>query len=126
MEAKELKPTDLMVGDLVKWKDRYVQIATISGIVYSFGHIAVELAHCGRGFIEKHDLKSILPIPLTIEVLKTNRFEHYKETNTYVLQTTTASIILLWDYWYKCFCWHEAKIRYVHELQHILRMILFL
>lgn len=97
-----MKPTDLQIGDWVKWKDRYVQIAAISGIVYSFGHIDVELAHCGDGLIERHDLKSISPIPLTPEILKNNGFKEYEEDyhNEYVCEmwdeTSYYEIVISW------------------------------
>lgn len=69
-----MKPEELMVGNWVLWKNKPVQIAQISGIKYSFGHIDVELAHCGSGFLESHDIKSISPIAITPEILEKNGF----------------------------------------------------
>lgn len=74
MEEKEMKAEELQIGDWVLWKNKPVQIAQISGIKYSFGHIDVGLAHCGSGFLESHDIKSISPIPITPEILKKNGF----------------------------------------------------
>lgn len=68
-----MRAEELMVGDWVIWKNRQVQIASVSGIVYSFGQIDVVLAHCNDdNLLEKHDIKSVSPIPLTPEILEKN------------------------------------------------------
>jgi hypothetical protein len=70
-----MKAEELMVGDWVMWKNRQVQIARVSGIVYSFGQIDVVLAHCNDdNLLETHDIKSVSPIPLTPEILEKNGF----------------------------------------------------
>ena len=70
-----IKAEELQVGDWVLWKDKFVQIAAISGIKWSFGQIDVTLAHCNDDkLLETHDIKSISPIPLTIEILEKNGF----------------------------------------------------
>lgn len=72
-----MKAEELMVGDWVMWKNRQVQIASVSGIVYSFGHIDVVLAHCNDDkLLENHDIKSVSPIPLTPEILEKNGFKN--------------------------------------------------
>lgn len=105
MEAKELMISDWVID---KSKKAQVTSLTCDGIIETTASIS--------------NIEVVKPIPLSPEILKANGFEYFKGTSSYVLQTTTASITLLWDYWYKCFCWHEAKIRNVHELQHALRM----
>lgn len=147
-----MRADELMVGDWVKWKDKYVQIATISGIVYSFGHIDVELAHCGSGLIERHDLKSVSPIPLTKEILEKNGFYFGYTSNEEDLASNTIAQLSEED---KGWVWDEGdgSIKvilpnesdggmiiiddqsfdrhlslvynnevYVHELQHLLRL----
>ena len=152
MNKSKLKSTDFMVGDWVQWKDKYVQIAAISGIVYSFGHIDVELAHCGSGLIERHDLKSISPIPLTHSILEANGFEEEEtdEDNVYTLNkcddtgyyeieihwidsydngAADAFNHVQWDECWKINIESEGsynkgwcKTIYFHELQHALRL----
>jgi len=131
-----MKPTDLMVDDWVKWKDKYVQIATISGIVYSFGHIDVEIAHCGSGFVERHDLKSISPIPLTSEILERNGFETTPSSWEMEINDIVIVIVKIQDEYLlsisepycdgitKGYKWtfHDLTISYVHQLQHAFRV----
>lgn len=71
-----MKAEELMIGDWVYWKGKPVQIAQISGIKYSFGHIDVVLAHCNdNNILETHDIKSIKPIPINPEFLELNGFK---------------------------------------------------
>ena len=68
-----INANELMVGDWVMWKNRQVQIARVGGIVYSFGHVDVTIAHCNdENLLETHDIKSVSPIPLTEEILEKN------------------------------------------------------
>jgi hypothetical protein len=70
-----MKANELMVDDWVLWKGKPVQVASVSGVKYSFGQIDVTLAHCNdKKILETHDIKSIQPIPLTPEILEKNGF----------------------------------------------------
>lgn len=120
-----MKPTDLMIKDWVLWKNRYVQIARISGIVYSFGHIDILLAHCndvGDG-IETHDISKISPIPLTTEILEKNGWVRTEYCHEYhdgknIIQSRLP------------YMWisinginiEAFKCEYVHQYQHLLRL----
>ena len=120
-----MKPTDLMIKDWVLWKNRYVQIARISGIVYSFGHIDILLAYCndvGDG-IETHDISKISPILLTPEILEKNGWERNGifmekriDENTNLSWTDICGSVLSQGKYYMCDC------NYVHTLQHALRL----
>ena len=124
-----MKANELMVDDWVLWKDKPVQIARVSGVVYSFGHIDVTLAHCGNGVLETHDIKSISPIPLTPEILEKNGFNNviwqgeaswsYHENEVYVCISGRSGGIKHFGYngW-------DSKIAIfsVHELQHALKL----
>lgn len=125
-----MKATELMIGDWVKWKDKYVQIATISGVVYSFGHIDVELVHCGSGLIERHDLKSVSSIPLTKEILEKNGFElrdgffYHRiddKPHHYDFKLKNGGVFTSEGYTLECGIYH-LTIRCVHDLQHALRL----
>jgi hypothetical protein len=70
-----MEANKLMVDDWVLWKGKPVQVASVSGVKYSFGQIDVTLAHCNdKKILETHDIKSIQPIPLTPEILEKNGF----------------------------------------------------
>ena len=73
-----MKPEELMIGDWVMWNGKPVQVASVSGVKYSFGQIDVTLAHCSdEKILETHDIKSIQPIPITPEILEKNGFVKY-------------------------------------------------
>ena len=125
-----MKANELMIGDWVLWKNKPVQIARVSGVVYSFGHIDVTLAHCGDGILETHDIKSISAIPLTPEILKKNGFE-YNEGGTGMYGVEIVPHYLRDDVPFEVFCdgepfaiWFKdpINIKYVHQLQHALRL----
>lgn len=144
-----MKPEELMVGDWVKWKDRYVQIARVSGVVYEFGHIDITLAGCNdSGILESHDIKSILPIPLIPEILEKNGFEvngipkdfeidedgdWYDDTFVWSRQVTPYEKDIVSVYMddpnnffvevFAQYCHADGiHVKYVHELQHALRL----
>jgi len=114
MEANEL-----MVGDWVLWKNKKVQIARVGGIVYSFGHIDVTLAHCNdEGLLETHDIKSISPIPLTEEILK-NNFPDPTDGLTWFPEEGGFNCH---TYVPKCEINAFGLFKYVHQLQNALRL----
>lgn len=116
---------ELMVGDWVLWKDKPVQIARVSGVVYSFGHIDVTLAHCGSGVLETHDIKSISPIPLTTEILEKNEIDTVFKTRYkgfYLEYHAEVGMIMLYVYNNGSFQPTGVGFKYVHELQHALRL----
>lgn len=61
-----MKIQELRIGNKVSFKDTVVEIAGVSGIVYSFGAIDVTIFRGGK--TEMHDLKTLSPIPLTEEM----------------------------------------------------------
>lgn len=119
------------------WKGKPVQIAQISGIKYSFGHIDVELAHCGSGFIERHDIKSISPIAITPEILLMNGFkrnemylttdfEWAKDGVDIYITTFDGDIVVDMENNFKEMIGanrlHHCEIKYVHQLQQAMRL----
>ena len=116
-----MKLTDLMIKDWVLWKNRYVQVVRISGIVYSFGHIDTLLAHCndvGDG-IETHDISKISPIPLTTEILEKNGW--WFDTEDTWRHDEVNFTIEKWNGRYQCYDVNQIKLDSVHELQRALR-----
>lgn len=114
-----MKAEELMVGDWMMWKNRKVQIAGVSGIVYSFGQIDVVLAHCNDDkLLEKHDIKSVSPIPLTEEILEknfpnpTDGLSWFPEEGGFNCHTYVPN----------CEINAFGLFKYVHELQHALRL----
>lgn len=110
MEAKEL-----MIGDWVKCTDPIpMQITAIDSwdmVVEDQEGLKVEIG----------DLQ---PIPLTEEMLMLNGFEKYPWDNSAV-QFVFLDEEALIHYGSGIFCYKEntsIKIKYVHELQHLLRL----
>ena len=143
-----MKANELMIGDWVFRKNRYVQIADISGVVFSFGQVYVTLADCNDDkLLETHDIKSISPIPLTPEILEKNGWYHGKFDGSYgrkamrldgpykdklpdgvdnALSFAQWSIDEKFEYHLlDVYLWKGSVhlwIEYVHELQHIFRL----
>lgn len=114
-----MKAEELMVGDWVMWKNRQVQIVRVSGIVYSFGQIDVVLAHCNDdNLLETHDIKSVSPIPLTEEILKKN-FPDPTDGLTWFPEEGGFNCH---TYVPKCEINAFGLFKYVHDLQHVLRL----
>ena len=119
-----MKPTDLMLGDWVLWKNRYVQIVRTCAVVYSFGHRDVWLAHCNDdNDVECHDMSTISPIPLTPEMLVKNgwketqywhEYQDGKNTIQCCLPDMRGRINGIEIEHFKC--------EYVHQYQHLLRL----
>ena len=130
-----MKPEELQIGDWVCWKGKPVQIAQISGIKYSFGHIDVELAHCGSGFLERHDIKSISPIPITSEILLKNGFEKVENSGGFSLYRKDENGFAMYHIHYHHHYYLDidgyirgistfegVNIQYIHQLQQALRL----
>lgn len=114
-----MKANELMVGNWVLWKNKKVQIARVSGIVYSFGHIDVTLAHCNDdNLLESHDIKSVSPIPLTEEILEKN-FPDPTDGLTWFPEEGGFNCH---TYVPKCEINAFGLFKYVHQLQNALRL----
>ena len=108
-----------MVGNWLLWKNKKVQIARVSGIVYSFGQIDVVLAHCNdEHLLEMHDIKSISPIPLTEEILEKN-FPDPTDGLTWFPEEGGFNCH---TYVPKCEINAFGLFKYVHQLQNALRL----
>lgn len=115
-----MEATELMIGDWVfnKHHKKYIQITPYD----FFNH-----AHLPSG--EKYfvsELKVISgrdfePIPLTPEILELNGF-HHEDFGYSLVTTDDKSFLLLGVFSGGTYLWHEAKIYYVHELQHAFRI----
>ena len=122
-----MKIQELRIGNKVSFKDTVVEIAGVSGIVYSFGAIDVTIFRGGK--TEMHDLKTLSPIPLTEDILLKSGFELSDRD---------------WDYWDPkeelSFCMsifgdglffsagegitlNKYPIEYVHQLQNMFYVI---
>ena len=132
-----MKAEELMIGDWVLWKNKPVQIAEISGIKYSFGHIDVVLAHCNDdNLLESHDIKSIEPIPITPSILEKNGFMEYryrqgdwffvienKENETLAIVSYGTSHRLEIESWDDLIgSFERGGIKYIHQLQQAMRL----
>ena len=136
-----MKAEELMIGDWVKISSQFAQI-------YDVGHNTI-----GVQFSDGYDVfepKSIEPIPLTVEILKSNGFDlngisedlvpaedRDFSDDTYVWQAgkfeddTVVRVCVYFDYRYNdCIVELETpnittesiRLKYVHQLQHALRL----
>ena len=129
-----MEANKLMVDDWVLWKGKPVQVASVSGVKYSFGQIDVTLAHCNdKKLLETHDIKSIQPIPLTPEILEKNGFvEINDDEKWYKMQLLEENDFVglekFEDYGFVFASVvfpnliNHLSINYVHELQHALKL----
>ena len=129
-----MKATDLMIGDWVLWKTRNVQIVRTCALVYSFGHRDVWLAHCNDdNNVECHDMSTISPIPLTPEILEKNGFCFVKSSDRdtawngwWIYKGLELAVCCLdrnanWPCYINIID-SNIKCKYVHQLQHALRL----
>jgi hypothetical protein len=126
-----MKANELMVDDWVLWKGKPVQVASVSGVKYSFGQIDVTLAHCNdKKLLETHDIKSIQPIPLTPEILEKNGFVK-QDDGWYKITLEENNLVGVQNF--ENVSWifgaivfpnliDHLGINYVHELQHALKL----
>lgn len=136
MKANELKVTDLMVGDWVSCQIngievKYVRIAslnktTMNGIpsdFIEFDKVMIDMLH---GSYYQVDVASIHPIPLTSEILKKNGLAndpygcHFKEDEYMMLEISVEEEGIYWTINYNEY--GVLKLKYVHQLQHALRL----
>lgn len=114
---------ELMLGDWVIRKNVPDEKLTVVAINLITKLVALDLD--GRGVIE--DIYNIGPIPLTPEILEKNGFSLQSDNtelfklDTYWLGSELGAFRIhnLINDWWK---FGPAKIRYVHELQHALRL----
>lgn len=101
-----MKANELMINDLVKCGKRLVRISNI-------------LSHSASGI----ELVALEPITLTPEILEANGFlsngEFPNKDHIKVCHGICGN-----ESWYVTFCeCYGFDIKYVHELQHILRLV---
>ena len=106
MEAKEL-----MIGDWVDYRDKYIQVTSL----YDKGGSN----EIGWGDKESTWVngRTIKPIPLTKEILQTNGIL-YQWGSPWFQHTDNYEVEFEVHFTYNC----HAVLRYVHELQHALRL----
>lgn len=131
-----MKAEEIMIGDWLKWKDKYVQVAMVSGVKWSFGHIDVTLAHCNdEKLLETHDIKSISPILLTPEILEKNGWTYNDENSKFYPDTWSDNgimlrkegyrfrIVVVSDYDDEDTNDTQFVLQYVSDLQHALKLL---
>lgn len=103
-----MEATELMVGDLVNIKGKPVKVTLddLRTMLILFEDVDFHIE----------------PIGLTEDILVKNGFEKFAESQT-LFDYTDNDIHL--EYWIGdgCFRYYTAEIHYVHELQHLLRLI---
>lgn len=101
---------DLMIGDLVSCNNEPDKVEAINVL----GDVLV------GGHTHQASEGDIQPIKLSNEMLLVNGFTSYSDD---VVGIPAIGLILKWDTdrWFAN--WGNIQIRYVHELQHLLRLV---
>ena len=115
-----MKASDLMIGDFVyvaRGYDKHLTIEKVKGIIADKDEPYPVTISTG----ETVSLNDIKPIPLTEDILEKNGFKKFAEGQAN-FDYTDNDIHL--EYWIGdgCFRYYTAEIRYVHQLQHLLRL----
>lgn len=124
-----MKPNELMIGDYIMlYEDIYI-IEEISSkgwahIIYNDG------SKCRVPLSTDYILGELIPVPLTAEILEKNGFKENKYGEMILDEELgTSEIYLVLEeshdgeyYWWKASNEIIAKIKSVHELQHVLRL----
>ena len=127
-----MKATDLMIGDIVRLDDKTMKVAEI------YGSTRIPLSYSCRliGEYGSYTTGVVFPVPLTREILIKNGWNEtkphwfYNEINGIYLAESTADDGWIWE----TICTSTdgqvcikpiSTIKYVHELQHILRICKF-
>lgn len=125
-----MKANELMIGDWVWYSNQPYQIREL-GIFGENRDGDDYPAVCigkpnGIGLIlERNEIE---PIPLTPEILEKNNWKSYSHENTPIFGIIQGfEIVLAWMdyYWQLCIdgtIYRKIKIRYVHDLQHALKL----
>lgn len=122
MKAKELTLDDLVYG-LYPNGQRYPHPFRISAVdIYPTNQTPRIVTAGGYGFQEEH----LAPIPLTDEILKANGFEYFHKNFAALDRKSPFQLEMVeWPNEEGIGLWMLGgviKIRYVHELQHALRL----
>lgn len=124
-----MKANELMIGDYIMFNKDIYKIEEISKkgwahIIYNDG------SECRVALSSDYILDAITPVPLTAEILVKNGFKENKYGEMILDEELGTSEIYLvleesYDgeyYWWKVNNEIIAKIKGVHELQHVLRL----
>lgn len=122
MKAKELKVTDLMVGDWVMSFGTPHKVVGIRTDMFE-PHIRTDMSDT---WYEEGIENLLEPIPLTPEILKKNGLAndpygcHFKEDEYMELEISAEEEGIYWTINYNEY--GILKLKYVHQLQHALRL----
>lgn len=125
-----MKATDLMFGDWVLMRHTHTKEKTAEN-VYGIGRD--EILYRNEAGVQCVDMGLIEPKLLTEEILLKNNFTEYTMRNPsantgYLLQSHNSAIYVNPDTLKFMFRWENngesvcKRVRYVHELQHLLRL----
>lgn len=127
LKRVELTAKELMIGDYVIRKNVPKEILIVDAIDSIRNIVYLDLD--GVGITEK--IENIEPISLTIQILEKNGFVKTKNgvmTLDEDLGTSEIHLVLVPTFYEEYYWWAvnnelTAKIKYVHELQHILKLV---
>lgn len=129
MTDKELRATDLMIGD---WVNVTLEGETFKGRVTSIDgdteEIKVSLYTAPLGWEDGDDFDEIEPIPLTAEILEKNGWKCNNTYQSYSCDYASFELRLERNFYIVEVEGYEegygafTSIEYLHELQHLLKL----
>ena len=125
MKTTELNCKSLMIGDLVSYNGAPIKVENIHKDCINY---SPDIPYVQEEFFI--DIADIKPIPLTSEILERNGFElrngffYHRiddKPHHYDFKLENGGVFTSEGYTLQC-CIYHLTIRYVHELQHALRL----
>ena len=122
-----MKATDLMIGDWVLYGQRFAIIKELYN-----GYVTILCSINGRNEYVEETYDNIEPIPLTLEILKKNKLNinmnnsytnilgYFDEDENNLLEIYIEEDEIWWSISYAEYT--ILRLRYVHELQHALKL----
>lgn len=121
---KNMEPNELMIGDWVHVRDRRRKKIVIGSVSDLFCTGAVYIFH-GETELFYNDNNDILPIDITEEILGRN-FKQCQNANSQPVYKITPSLFIGINnnlYHITTKLGDNFKVRHIHELQHIMRLL---
>ena len=120
---KELKASDLMIGDWVAYENDFVQVRQLGiwGEDRDGNDYPAVCVGKPKGIGLLVERSEIAPIPLTPEILEKNGFSEYYHEDVLSYAQSCGDVIGIHIYGTNGLM-EEMYFKYVHELQHALRL----
>ncbi len=118
-----MKASELRIGNKAFYKEKVVEIASVSGINYSFGNQDITISTSDNSLLSV-DILQLQPIPLTPELLEKCGFKSNHPTYYYIpIEDNCLHVYYsnngLYGYNVKYMHAYLGEIKYLHQLQNL-------